>query len=153
VRIEIADLSNVPLYNDDVRQAGYPPTVSAMRKAIRGADALLIATPEYNYSVPGILKNAIDWGSRPPDPAFAGKPMAIMGASAGLSGTIRAQYHLRQMAVFLDSPVLNRPEVFVQKAGEKFNADGTLEDEDTRTHVQGLVEALVAWTRRINARA
>ena len=152
VEVEIADLSALPLYNDDVRQAGYPAAVTAVRHAIRGADAVLVATPEYNYSVPGVLKNAIDWASRPPEPAFAGKPMAVMGASPGLSGTMRAQYHLRQMAVFLDSPVLSRPEVFVQKASDKFDEQGTLVDEDTRAHVRRLVEALVAWTGRLGAR-
>jgi chromate reductase len=153
VTIEIADLSQLPLYNDDVRQAGYPAPVAALRAALASADAVLFATPEYNYSVPGVLKNAIDWASRPPDPPLAGRPAAVMGASGGLSGTMRAQYHLRQMMVFLDVPMLSRPEVFVQKAGERFDADGRLVDEDTRAHVAKLVAALVAWTHRLGGSA
>jgi chromate reductase len=153
VTIEIADLSQLPLYNDDVRQAGYPAPVAALRAALASADAVLFATPEYNYSVPGVLKNAIDWASRPPDPPRAGRPAAVMGASGGLSGTMRAQYHLRQMMVFLDVPMLSRPEVFVQKAGERFDADGRLVDEDTRAHVAKLVAALVAWTHRLGGSA
>jgi chromate reductase len=150
VTIEIADLSQLPLYNDDVRQAGYPAPVETLRAALASADAVLFATPEYNYSVPGVLKNAIDWASRPPDPPLAGTPAAVMGASGGLSGTMRAQYHLRQMMVFLDVPMLTRPEVFVQKAAERFDADGRLIHEDTRAHVARLVEALVAWARRLD---
>ena len=111
VTIDILDISHLPFYNDDVRVAGYPPTVVAMREAIRAADALLVSTPEYNYSVPGVLKNAIDWGSRPPDQPFAGKPLGIMGASGGLGGTVRAQHHLRQIAVFVDLIAMNKPEV------------------------------------------
>jgi chromate reductase len=149
--IETADLAALPLYNDDVRAAGYPPAVAAFRDAIRGADALLIATPEYNYSVSGVLKNAIDWASRPPEMPLAGKPLAIMGASAGLSGTMRAQYHLRQIAVFVDLLPLNKPEVMVRNAGEKFDADGVLTDEDTRTHVRKLLEALAVWTKRLKS--
>ena len=149
VSVEIADISALPLYNDDVRQAGYPAPVEALRATLATADAVLFATPEYNYSVPGVLKNAIDWVSRPPEPPLAGTPAAVMGASPGLSGTMRAQYHLRQMMVFLDVPMLPRPEVFVQKAGERFDADGRLTDEDTRAHVASLVEALAAWTRRL----
>ena len=150
VRIDSADLSAIPLFNDDLRLEGYPPQVATLLASIAAADAVLVATPEYNYSVPGVLKNAIDWVSRPPDPPLAGKPLAIMGASLGLSGTMRAQYHLRQMAVFLDVLVLNRPEVFVPQAKDKFDAQGRLVDEDTRAHVRRLVEALVAWARRLN---
>ena len=149
VTIEIADLSQLPLYNDDLHQAGAPAPVDTLRATLASADAVLFATPEYNYSVPGVLKNAIDWVSRPPDPPLAGTPGAVMGASAGLGGTMRAQYHLRQMMVFLDVPMLTRPEVFVQKAGERFDADGRLADEETRARVGRLVEALVAWTRRL----
>ena len=149
VTIEIADLSQLPLYNDDLRQAGSPAPVNTLRATLASADAVLFATPEYNYSVPGVLKNAIDWVSRPPDPPLAGTPGAVMGASAGLGGTMRAQYHLRQMMVFLDVPMLTRPEVFVQKAGERFDADSRLVDEETRAHVTRLVEALVGWTRRL----
>jgi chromate reductase, NAD(P)H dehydrogenase (quinone) len=149
--IDMTDLAPLPLYNDDVRAAGYPPAVAAFREAIRAADALLIATPEYNYSVSGVLKNAIDWASRPPDQPLAGKPLAIMGASGGLSGTMRAQYHLRQIAVFVDLLPLNKPEVMVRSAADKFDASGALTDEDTRIHVRKLLEALAAWTGRLRA--
>ena len=111
VTIIEADISDIPLYNEDVNAQGRPPSVERFRQQIRDADALLFVTPEYNYSVPGVLKNAIDWASRPPEQPFAGKPAAIMGASPGVIGTARAQYHLRQIAVFLDLKVLNKPEV------------------------------------------
>ena len=149
VTIDRFDLRPLPPYDDDVRAAGYPPPVAALRAAIAAADALLIATPEYNYSVPGVLKNAIDWASRPPDMPLAGKPLGIMGASGGLGGTMRAQYHLRQICVFVDVYPLNKPEVMVREAAKKFDAEGRLTDEDTRQHVQKLVEALVAWTKRL----
>ena len=150
--IEPYDLSSIPPYNDDVRAAGYPKDVAAFREAIRAADALLISTPEYNYSVSGVLKNAIDWASRPPDQPLDDKPLAIMGASGGLSGTMRAQYHLRQMAVFVNLLPLNKPEVMVRSAGDKFDASGALTDADTRTHVRKLLEALAAWTERLAQR-
>ena len=99
-------LAAIPPYDDDVRQQGFPPPVADLRARIKAADALLIVTPEYNYSVPGVLKNAIDWASAAEQP-FDGKPIAIMGASPGALGTARAQYHLRQMFVFLNGMVLN----------------------------------------------
>jgi chromate reductase len=150
--IEIADLSHIQPYNEDVRVAGYPPPVAAFRDAIRAADALLIATPEYNYSVSGVLKNAIDWASRPPDQPLAGKPLAIMGASGGLGGTMRAQYHLRQICVFVDLLPLNKPEVMVRSAADKFDANGNLTDEETRARVRKLLDALQAWTMRLRSR-
>ena len=109
--IGVADLQEIPIYNEDVRAKGFPDPVQRLRDAIAAADALLIVTPEYNYSIPGMLKNAIDWASRPPSHPFAGKALAIMGASGGMGGTMRAQYHLRQVAVFLDMHLLNKPEV------------------------------------------
>jgi chromate reductase len=151
VAIDIANIGRLPLYNEDVRLAGYPPDVADFRAAIAAADALLVATPEYNHSVPGVLKNAIDWASRPPDAPLAGKPAAIMGASGGLGGTIRAQHHLRQTFVSVNVLAINRPEVVVREAAKKFDADGNLTDEDTRQHVARLVEALVAWTKRLKA--
>ncbi len=119
-----------------------------MKQRIRAADAILFVTPEYNYSVPGVLKNAIDWASRPyGDSAWQGKPCAIMGASVGNLGTARAQYHLRQILVFLDMHPLNKPEVMIGNAASRFDAQGTLTDEPTRQHVKGMLEALVKWTR------
>jgi chromate reductase len=148
--IDTADLSGLPLYNEDVRVSGYPPAAATFRDAIKAADALLIATPEYNYSVSGVLKNALDWASRPPDQPLAGKPLAIMGASGGMGGTMRAQYHLRQICVFVDLLPLNRPEVMVRSAADKFDATGRLADEETRARIRKLLEALVVWTRRLD---
>jgi chromate reductase, NAD(P)H dehydrogenase (quinone) len=143
-------LREIPPYDDDLRQGqGYPPAVAELRARIKAADALLIATPEYNYSVPGVLKNAIDWASRPPEQPFDGKPIAIMGASPGALGTARAQYHLRQMFVFLNGMVLNRPEVMIAQAGTRFDAEGRLTDEKTREFVQALLVALKDWTERL----
>ncbi|HSO31086.1 MAG TPA: NADPH-dependent FMN reductase [Labilithrix sp.] len=147
--IEIGDFREVPLYDDDVRAAGLPPAVEKLRDAIAAADAILIVTPEYNYSVPGGLKNAIDWASRPPNQPFAGKPLAIMGASGGPSGTMRAQYHLRQIAVFLDMHPLNKPEVFVRAAQGLIDGEGRLTDEPTRKVIADQLVALAAWTRRL----
>lgn len=151
VTIERHEIRDIPLYDEDVRAAGLPEPVVRFREAIAAADALLVATPEYNFSMPGVLKNAIDWASRPPDQPFAGKPLAIMGASGGMSGTMRAQYHLRQTAVFLDMHPVNRPEVFVRNAGKLIDADGKLGDDPTRKVIGDLLVALAAWTRRLRA--
>jgi len=147
--IETAEIGNLPLYNDDVRAAGYPPVVQAFRDKIAAADALLFVTPEYNYSVSGVLKNAIDWGSRPPSQPFDGKPVAVMGASGGVLGTARAQYHLRQMCVFLNMYPLNKPEVMIAQAQTRFDAAGNLTDETTRGFIRKMLEKLVAWTREL----
>lgn len=147
--LEEFDIAPIPIYNDDVRAAGYPTPVRELRERIAEADGLLFATPEYNYSVPGVLKNAIDWASRPPDQPFAGKPVAMMGASGGGFGTVRAQYHLRQICVFVDMHPLNKPELMVAGAAGKFDASGSLTDEATRTKLAALLEALAAWTRRL----
>jgi len=147
VTIEIADISDIPLYNEDVREQGYPPSTLRFREQIRAADALLFVTPEYNYSVPGVLKNAIDWASRPPDQPFAGKFAGVMGASMGATGTARAQYHLRQIGVFLDLHFMNRPEIMVAAAHEKFDAQGNLTDETTRNYVQKFLAALAVFAK------
>jgi chromate reductase len=149
VTVERFDIAHIPSYNEDVRAVGYPEPVAALREAIRSADALLFATPEYNYSVSGVLKNAIDWASRPPDQPFNDKPAAIMGASTGLNGTVRAQFHLRQILVGVNVHVVNRPEVMVRMAAEKFDASGALTDDKLREQIQKLVAALVDWTNRI----
>ena len=151
MRIEIFDLSAIPLYNEDVREQGQPEPVAEFRGRIAAADAVLIATPEYNYSVPGVLKNAIDWASRPPEQPFDGKPVAILGASPGRLGTARAQYHLRQTFVFLNAFVLNRPEVMIAGAHTLFDAAGTLTDETTKTFIGDLLDSLARWTRRLQA--
>jgi chromate reductase len=144
-----AEIGKLPLFNDDVREAGPPPEVLEFRAQLARADAILIVSPEYNYSIPGPLKNAIDWGSRPPNQPFHDKPLAIMGASPGMLGTARMQYHLRQVAVFLNMHLVNRPEVFVAKAPEKFDAAGKLHDEGTRKVVGELLVALRDLTLRL----
>jgi chromate reductase len=123
--------------------------VEALRHAIRSADALLIVSPEYNFSIPGVLKNALDWSSRPPDQPFQDKPVALMGASPGLIGTARMQYHLRQCFVLLDARVLNKPEVMIATAARKFDASGDLIDEATEKQIRELLQSLAAWTRRL----
>ena len=149
LKLETFDLHGIPLYDGDVEAVGLPETVRRFRERIAAADALLIVTPEYNYSMAGVLKNAIDWASRPPDQPFSGKPVAIAGASMGGFGTARAQYHLRQTCVFLDMIPLNKPEVFISAAHQKVDAQGRLSDEHSRVAVRALLEALVAWTRRL----
>ena len=149
MQIDIADISDLPLYNEDVYAQGFPAPVERLRNQIRAADALLFVTPEYNYSMPGVLKNAIDWASRPPEQPFAGKPAAIMGASPGALGSARAQYHLRQTLVFLDVHPLNKPEVMIGSAHERFDAQGQLIHEPTREYIGRLLAALATWTRRL----
>ena len=142
-------LGELPLFNQDLEQPA-PQIVQRMKTDIRSADAILFVTPEYNYSIPGVLKNAIDWGSRPyGDSAWDGKPCAMMGASVGMLGTARAQYHLRQMCVFLNMYPLNQPEVMIANAAEKFDGQGQLTDEKTRRKLRELLEALASWTRQL----
>jgi chromate reductase len=144
-----ADIFEIPHYDQDIEDAGVPDSVVKLKKQIRECDALLFVTPEYNYSVPGVLKNAIDWASRPPtDNPFAEKPAAIMSASTGMLGGARAQYHLRQICVFLDVYVMNKPEVIITRAAEKFK-DGKLSDEPTRTQMQKQLTALQAFAERM----
>ena len=147
--LQIFDLAGMPLFNQGLESQPHE-RVTAFKAAIRAADALLIATPEYNYSIPGVLKNAIDCASRPyGDNAFDGKPVAIMGASIGALGTARAQYHLRQCCVFLNMNPLNRPEVMVPVAQDKVDAQGRLTDTTTREKIAELLAALIFWTRRL----
>ena len=147
--IEIFELEGIPGFNQDEEQ-NPPAKVVELKRRIREADAILIVTPEYNYSVPGVLKNAIDWASRPyGDSAWNGKPAAIMGASIGAIGTARAQYHLRQMFVFLNMLPINQPEVMIGNASERFDAAGNLTDDTTKDFIRKLLQTLVEWTRRI----
>jgi chromate reductase len=140
-------LDGIPSFNQDHEQEP-PPVVQEFKTAILQADAILIVTPEYNYSVPGVLKNAIDWASRPyGSSAWDKKPVGVMGASIGMLGTARAQYHLRQMFVFLNMFPLNQPEVMIANAGEKFNADGQLKDAKTAHKILELVETLADWAK------
>ena len=147
--IEVAEIGDIPLYNEDVRAQGFPAPVERLRGQIKAADALLFACPEYNYSMSGVLKNAIDWASRPPDQPFAGKPVAIMGAGAGMAGTARAQYDLRRSCVFLDMHPINKPEVLIGQAQTKFDANGRLTDEAARGFIRDMLVSLEAWTRQI----
>ena len=144
------DLIDLPLYNGDVEAEGDPEPVAAFKKAIAAADALLIASPEYNHCIPGVLKNAIDWASRPARASvLTGKPVAIMGASTGPGGTARAQAHLRDGLAYTNGLVLPLPEVLVPRAAEKFDDEGVLVDPVTREEVRDLLVSLAAWTRRL----
>jgi len=147
--IEIFELDDIPAFNQDDEQ-NPPAKVVELKQRIREVDAILFVTPEYNYSVPGVLKNAIDWASRPyGDSAWNGKPAAIMGASVGAIGTARAQYHLRQMMVFLNMFPVNQPEVMIGNASERFDAQGNLTDEAAKGFIRQLLQNLVDWSRRI----
>lgn len=148
-RLDIFELDGVPVFNQDQEQQP-PDSVVQLKARIRAADAILFVTPEYNYSIPGVLKNAIDWASRPyGDNAWNGKPVAVMGASIGLFGTARAQYHLRQVFVFLDMHPVNQPEVMIGQAGQRFDDAGNLTDDKSRDLIRQLLQNLVDWTRRL----
>lgn len=149
VGIEIFDLDGIPPFNQDLENSPHE-RVREFKAKIKDADGLLIAVPEYNYSMSGVLKNAIDAASRPygTNP-FEGKPVAIMGASIGMIGTARAQYHLRQSMVFLNAFPLNRPEVMVTFAESKFDESGKLKDEKTREKIEELIVALVEWINKL----
>ncbi len=147
--LKVFDLEGMPLFNQDLENSP-PQIVKDFKAQIKAADAILMVTPEYNYSISGIMKNAIDNASRPyGDNAFAGKPVAIMGASIGMLGTARAQYHLRQSCVFLDMYPLNKPEVMVALAPDKIDQNGRVTDPHTREKIKELLAALVAWTRKL----
>ena len=152
-RLETFELDGIPPFNQD-EEANPHPLVAEFKQRIRAADAILFVTPEYNYSIPGVLKNAIDCASRPyGDSAWAGKPVAIMGASIGMLGTARAQYHLRQTFVFLNMYPVNQPEVMVSNAQKRFDQEGRLTDEKTKTLVQQLLTELVSWAKRLSGNA
>ena len=149
IEVEIAGIADIPLYNDDVRAAGEPEAVAALKAKIRAADGVLLVTPEYNFSIPGVLKNTLDWMSRPPEPPFDGKPVAIMGASPGPVGTARVQYHLRQVLVFMNTFTVNKPEVFISQCASRFNAQGELTDEATAKFITDLLVSLKALKERV----
>ena len=147
--IEIFDLAEVPLYNGDVEAEGDPEGVVRFKQAIAAADGLLMATPEYNHGVPGVMKNAVDWASRPPGSAvLGGKPVGIIGASPGITGSARGQSQLRQAFEFTNSYCMPQPELLVFKAHEKFDADGNLTDEATARFLARYLAAFAAWVRR-----
>ena len=152
LRIDIHEIADIPLYNQDVEDQNAPAAVTTLREAVRSADALLIATPEYNHGVPGVLKNTIDWLSRPPrGSALNGKPVALMGASPGVTGTARSQSQLRQAFVFTNSYAMPQPEVLVGRAHEKFDAEGRLTDDATRKFIALFLDQFVVWIGRFAA--
>jgi chromate reductase len=149
ITIEIADLSGIPPYNGD-EEMNLPAAVADLKARVRAADGILFSTPEYNYSIPGVLKNAIDWVSRPyGDNAWDSKAVALMGASPGMLGTARSQYHLRQSFLNLNVIAVTRPEVLVANATQRFDADLKLVDPKTRELVARLVEALATLARKV----
>ena len=150
IRVIPFELAGIPLFDADVEAEGDPEPVAWFKRAIADADALLIASPEYNHCVPGVLKNAIDWASRPArHSVLTGKPVAIMGASTGRGGTARAQAHLRDGLAYTNGYVLPLPEVMVPSAAERFDAESELIDAEVRDEVRDLLRSLAAWTRRI----
>jgi len=152
VHLDIYSLRQIPPYNYDLEVAAYPELVRDFKERIRAADGLILASPEYNFSIPGVLKNAIDWASRPPkESPFNEKPAAIMGVSGGPYGTARAQYDLRKVANSLNMLVMNRPELMIADGGQKFDADGNLTDLETQEKLRKMVEVFVAWIGRLKA--
>jgi chromate reductase len=149
MQLEIFDLSPLPMFNQD-EEVPFPLVVADFRLRLAQADALLIATPEYNASITGALKNALDWASRPPKQPLNGKPVAMMGASTGNFGTLRAQLHLRQILTHVGALTLAKPEVLVARAGQAFAPDGELVDEAARAFLQDLLAALAQWTLRVS---
>ncbi|HTY90120.1 MAG TPA: NAD(P)H-dependent oxidoreductase [Methanocella sp.] len=152
MELEVFDIEGIPPYNQDLDN-DMPARVKEFKQKIKAADAILIATPEYNYSVPGVLKNAIDWASRPPgDNSWDDKPVAVMSASIGMIAGARAQYHLRQTFVYVNMHALNRPEVMVPFVADKVDASGKVTDAKTREKVKEMMVGLAAWTRRLRVK-
>lgn len=150
VAIDVMTLEGLPLFNEDVEANGFPDPVARLHERIKSVDGVLFSTPEYNYSIPGVLKNAIDWLSRPErkSPIYM-KPAAIMGASPSMIGTARAQAHLRQVAYYNAMPLLATSEVLIFRAGEKFDDDGQLHDEKTKEFLASMVADFRNWVRRL----
>lgn len=150
--IEVLEIGAIPLYDADVEADGDPAPVAEFKHAVDAADGLLIATPEYNYGVPGVTKNVIDWASRPPRKSVLdGKPVAVMGATPGMWGTARGQAQLRQAFTFTNSYAMQQPEILVARAGEKFDANGRLVDDTTREYLAKFLVAFVAWIERVGS--
>jgi chromate reductase len=149
VELEIVEIGDLPLYDEDVEAAGAPSAWARFREQVKATDAVLIVTPEYNRSVPGALKNAIDVGSRPYGASvFAGKPAAVMSLSQGAIGGFGANHHLRQSLVFLDMPVLQQPEAYVGSAGTLFDANGDIAEDGTRAFFTSFIAAFATWIAR-----
>lgn len=143
VEVVIAKIDTIPLYNQDLEN-NFPKEAQDFKDNILSADAIVISTPEYNRSFPGVLKNAIDWASRPYGKnAFAGKPVLVLGATGGTVGTALAQYHLKQVLSYLDANIVGQPELFIGGATDKIK-DGVLIDEDTKDHIRKAIEVLLA---------
>jgi chromate reductase len=148
-RMSLIEGLDLPIFNSDLED---PTSVIQLKAAIAKADGVVFGVPEYNYSIPGGLKNALDWVSRPPQHSpMRRKPIGMVGAASGMSGTIRAQTHLRQMLLFSDSPCLNQPEVLIPRAHERFDAEGRLTDPSTRTLLEKFGAAMVAFVERHRA--
>jgi len=151
MEIETFDIKDIPLFNQDLENA-VPEVVTLFKSKIEAADAILFVTPEYNYSIPGVLKNAIDWASRPyGQNSWNNKPVAIISSSIGMLGGSRAQYHLRQVLVFINMYSLNHPEVMVPLVNEKFDENLVLTDERTKKAISDQLQALGAWAKKIKA--
>lgn len=149
VQLDIVEIGDLPLYDEDVEAAGPPAAWTRFREQVRASDAVLFVTPEYNRSVPGALKNAIDVGSRPYGASvFSGRPAAVMSLSQGAIGGFGANHHLRQSLVFLDMPVLQQPEAYVGGAGALFDSNGDLKDAGTQTFFKAFIDAFAAWIER-----
>lgn len=153
MKLDIADWSSVPPFNADVLAQGLPEPVRVIRERIRRADAVLIATPEYNFSIPGMLKNLLDWVSRGDDQPFAFKPVAIFSAAPGPVGGARVQYDLRKVMLFMNAMVLAKPEIFIGMAGAKFTPQGECTDAATREFVGKQMHALAGWIAQVRAMA
>ncbi|HMN80816.1 MAG TPA: NADPH-dependent FMN reductase [Burkholderiaceae bacterium] len=149
--LEVLEWSRVPPFDADVLAAGMPLEVATLRDRIRRADGLVIATPEYNFSIPGMLKNLLDWLSRGEDQPLAGKPVAILSAATGPLGGARVQYDLRRVLLFVNSMVLVKPEVFIGQAATKFAADGECTDASTRAFVSAQMQSFARWIGQVRA--
>jgi len=149
MEFNVASLAELPFYNADVEQRGFPVTVEGFRKKVADADALIFAVPEYNFSVPGVLKNALEWLSRPPRPPTNGKPCAVFGASVSPLGTARGQFHFRHICVSLNMILLNSPHVDITNAKTKFHAQGRLIDQASVDLIRQLVGELWNLTMRL----
>lgn len=150
VTMRIVSLGDLPLYNQDL-ETTFPESAHALKEAVKAADGILIATPEYNRSIPGVLKNALDWTSRPyGDSAWKGKPVYVIGASVGPLSAALAQYDLKKILLYLDAHVLGQPEFYLGNASDKFAPDGSLTDEKTRTHIDVALATFIPFAQRVS---